>query len=61
MSAKWALSSSGMKPGEAQIMLLSPQVKKTTLIQGQAFDFGRYEISLVGVHGEKAIIRVEED
>lgn len=51
----------GMRPGHLEIMLLSPRVKKTTLVHGQPFEFGRYEISLVGVHGDRAIVRVEED
>lgn len=50
-----------MKPGAAQVMLLSPQVKKTVLVHGQPFEFGRYDITLVGVHKDRAIIRVEED
>ncbi len=50
-----------MKPGAVQVMLLSPKVKKATLVHGQVFDFDRYEVSLVGVHGDKAIIRVVED
>ncbi len=50
-----------MRPGQVQVMLLSPKVKKTTLVHGEVFDFGRYDISLVGIHGEKAIIRVVED
>ena len=50
-----------MKPGMAEIMILSPTVKKTRLIHGKAFEVGKYDISLVGVHGDKAIIRVEED
>lgn len=50
-----------MRPGQLEIMLLSPRVKKTTLVHGQPFEFGRYDISLVGVHGDRAIIRIEED
>lgn len=50
-----------VKPGEAEIMILSPTVKKTRLIHGQVFEVGRYDITLVGVHSDKAIIRVEED
>lgn len=50
-----------IKPGQVDVMFLSPKVKKTSLIHGQVFEFGRYDISLVGVHGDKAIIRVEED
>jgi hypothetical protein len=51
----------GIKPGEVDIMIVSPTVKKARLIHGQAFEVGRYDITLVGVHGDKAILRVEED
>ncbi len=50
-----------MKPGAVQVMLLSPQVKKTVLVHGQPFEFGRYDVTLVGVHGDRAIIRIDED
>ena len=50
-----------MKPGEVEVMLLSPRVKKTRLVHGQVFDFVNYDVSLIGVHGDRAIIRVEED
>jgi hypothetical protein len=50
-----------LNPGSVEIMVLSPQVKKTTVVYGQAFDLGRYEISLVGVHGDKVILRVVEE
>lgn len=51
----------GVKNGAVELMILSPKVKKTTLVYGQAFDLGRYEISLAGIHGDKVIIRIVED
>ncbi|NDJ87505.1 MAG: hypothetical protein GYB66_16650 [Chloroflexi bacterium] len=50
-----------MAPGMVEVMILSPKVKKTHLRHGEEFDIGRYVISLIGVHGDKAILRVEED
>lgn len=50
-----------LKPGVAKVMFLSPKVARTTLEHGQVFDFGAYDVSLVGVHGDKAIIRVAPD
>lgn len=50
-----------VKPGEVDIMIVSPTIKKTRLIHGQAFEVGNYDITLVGVHGDKAILRVEEN
>jgi hypothetical protein len=50
-----------LKPGTAKIMLLSPKLARTTLEHGVIFDFGKYDVSLVGVHGDKAIIRIVEE
>lgn len=50
-----------IRPGAVDLMILSPRVAKTTLTHGQTFDLGRHDITLVGVHGDKAILRVEED
>ncbi len=50
-----------IRPGAVDIMVLSPRVAKTTLLHGQTFDLGRHDIILVGVHSDKAILRVEED
>lgn len=50
-----------LNAGSVEVMVLSPVVKKTTLVYGQAFDLGRYELSLVGMYGDKVIIRVVED
>ena len=49
-----------INPGEARIMLLSPKIARTTLQHGEVFEFGKWDVSLVGVHGEKAIIRIAE-
>jgi hypothetical protein len=50
-----------LKPGVAKLMFLSPKIARTTLEHGQVFDFGNWDVSLMGVYGDKAIIRVEED
>lgn len=50
-----------LKPGVAKIMLLSPKIARTELRHGEVFDFGKYDVSLVGIHGDRAIIRVEEE
>lgn len=47
-----------MRPGEVQVMFLSPKVKTVTLRHGQIFDLGRFDVSLVGVHGDMAILRI---
>lgn len=50
-----------LKPGVAKVMFLSPKVARTTLEHGKVFDFGAWDVSLVGVHDDKAIIRVAPD
>ncbi|PJF41890.1 MAG: hypothetical protein CUN55_11065 [Phototrophicales bacterium] len=50
-----------IRPGAVDVMFLSPRVAKTTLNHGQTFDLGRYDVTLIGVHGDKAILRVEEE
>lgn len=47
-----------LRPGEVQVMFLSPKVKTATLRHGQIFDLGRFDVTLVGVHGDLAILRI---
>lgn len=47
--------------GKAKVMFLSPKIATTTLIQGQEFDFGKFDVLLIGVYDDKAIIRITPD
>jgi hypothetical protein len=58
---KVAIKLMELKPGRVKLMFLAPKVKVTTLEHGEVFDFGRWDVSLVGVHGEQAILRVVEE
>lgn len=47
-----------LKPGVAKVMFLSPKVARTTLEHGDTFEFEDYDITLVGIHDDRAILRV---
>jgi hypothetical protein len=50
-----------LKPGVARVMFLSPNVARTTLEHGDTFEFGDYDVTLVGIHDDRAILRIVKD
>jgi|GEM_PF-5591898 len=55
------LKAMSIAPGKVEIMVLQPRVKKTTLEHAETFEILKWNITLIGTYGEKAIIRVTED